>query len=61
MNKNLTFEQAMALLDEGKLVKLPEWIGHWFKKDGAIKVFSREGDVLDTPYLDDYKNRTNWE
>lgn len=61
MKKNLTFDEAMVLLDEGKLVKLPEWVGHWFKKDGEIKVFTREGNVLDTPYLSDYTNRTDWE
>lgn len=60
--KELTFEQAMVELDKGEFIKLPEWIGHWFGDDREnIKVFTMHGEVLETPYLDDYKNRTDWE
>lgn len=65
MEKNLTYEKALQALEFGLFMKLPEWYGYWFKgKDGNIQVMDRNGDVLDTPhlpYLDDYKNRTDWQ
>jgi len=61
MNEKLDFNQALEALEKGLKVKLPEWIGYWFKKDGKILVHSRTGDTLETPFLDDYKNRTDWE
>lgn len=62
----LTFDEALAALRAGQMVKLPEWVGYWFNaapigEDMVIKVFDRHGDILDTPYLEDYKNRTDWE
>lgn len=61
MNEKLDFNQALEALEKGLKVKLPEWIGYWFKKYGKILVHSRTGDTLETPFLDDYKNRTDWE
>lgn len=58
---NLNYEEALKALDNGQKVKLPEWVGYWFKKDEKIFVLDRNGDVLDSPYLDDYKNRTDWQ
>ena len=57
---DLNFEEAMAKLESGQAVKLPEWHGHWFKKDGKILVETRNGDIVDTPYLDSYKDRKDW-
>lgn len=63
----MNYTEAISSLNRGKKVKLPEWHGYWFKEvmGGAyiesIKVFTASGDVLDTPYLEDYKNRTDWE
>lgn len=62
----MIYNEAIAALYLGKKVKLPEWVGYWFKPDESageegIKVMTASGDVLDTPYLDDYKNRTDWE
>lgn len=57
----MDFNEAKQELEKGNRIKLPEWIGYWFKKDGKILVHSRTGDTLDTPFLDDYKNRTDWE
>jgi len=59
----MNYTEAKHALAEGKKVKLPEWAGYWFipKEGDAIKVFTATGDVIDTPYLDDYKNRTDWE
>ena len=57
----MNFEEALKKLDEGKKVKLPEWQGHWFQKGNQIFVESRTGEILNTPFLEDYKNRTDWE
>ena len=57
----MNFEEALKKLDEGKKVKLPEWQGHWFQKGNQIFVEARTGDILDTPFMEDYKNRTDWE
>jgi hypothetical protein len=58
----MTYAEAMADIYLGKMVKLPEWTGYWFKgPQGNILVMTRKGDVLDTPHLEDYKGRTDWE
>lgn len=57
----MNFEEAMSALDGGQKVKLTEWVGYWFKRDGKILVMDRKGDILETPYLEDFKNRTDWE
>jgi hypothetical protein len=57
----MNFEQAIEALTQGEKVKLPEWEGYWFKEENEIKVFTRKGEILESPYLNDYKNRTDWE
>lgn len=56
-------KEAMDMLHVlGTPVRLPEWIGFWFKDtDGKIKVFNRIGDILDTPNYDNYSMRNDWE
>lgn len=58
--KNLTFGEAEGLALEGKFIKLPEWRGFWFVKDGDMKVFTSEGRILDTP-METFKERGDWE
>ncbi len=56
----MNFEQAIEVLNYGDKIKLPEWVGYWFKEDGKIKVHTMTGDILETPFIEDYKNRTDW-
>lgn len=57
----MNYTEAMQALDLGANVKLPEWTGHWFKKtDGQINVFTRTGDILDTPNHAHYIMREDW-
>lgn len=57
----LTFDQAIEALNNGHKVKLPEWSGYWFKPhDDKILVMKGDGDIVDTPFMDDYRNRTDW-
>jgi uncharacterized protein DUF2829 len=55
------FDQAQEAMSQGKKVKLSDWTGYWFSDNGQIKVFTRNGDVLDTPNIDRYKDRDDWE
>ena len=57
----MDFLSALDALKEGKKVKLPEWTGHWFMEGESMKVMTGNCIVLNTPYVEDYKNRTDWE
>jgi hypothetical protein len=63
MDKNvLNFEEAKAALKEGKKVKLPEWTGYWFQNpQGHIQVFTKHGEVLNTPDYDSFGSRNDWQ
>lgn len=58
----MTYTDALNSLFQGQKVKLPEWTGYWFMdKNNDILVFTATGDVLTTPFIEDYKNRIDWE
>jgi len=57
----MNYQEALSALESGKKVKLPEWIGYWFKDNGIIKVFTRDCQILESPYLQDYTSREDWE
>ena len=63
--QNLSYDLAMLELDQGYMIKLPEWTGFWFKAPAQqgerILVFTADCQILDTPHLEDYRNRTDWE
>lgn len=60
--ENLSYQEAVSALHEGYMIKLPEWTGHWFiDENGSVKVFTRTGEVLDTPNYDHYNMRQDWE
>ena len=63
LTTNMTFDEAIAAMNEGLHVRLPEWVGYWFldRKDGGIKVFTRTGDILSTPTYSAYAHRTDWQ
>lgn len=57
----MNFEQAQDALAKGQKVKLSDWSGYWFSNNGQIMVFTKDGDILDTPHIDRYKDRDDWE
>lgn len=57
----MNFGEALKGLNEGKKIKVPEWKGFWFKQSGMIKVFTTEGEVLDTPHFQQYIFRNDWQ
>jgi hypothetical protein len=63
MKEQLNYDQALQALKNGEKVKLPEWVGYWFRKRNSTEIFvhDRFGNILQTPFLEDYRNRTDWE
>jgi hypothetical protein len=57
--KTYTKEEAIKLLDEGKKVKLPEWLGYWFKDNSAYLAHLRSGDTA-SAWLHKYDDRTDF-
>lgn len=59
----MSFEHMMIVLGNGYRVKLPEWKGFWFidtkTKKHMVKLAS--GEVVDTPDLESYKDRKDWQ
>lgn len=58
----MNYVEARTALDHGNKIKLPEWVGYWYKntETGAINVITREGNITEQPYINDYINRTDW-
>lgn len=64
--KSMSYAEALDALDKGFKVKLPEWGGYWFKDGDSIKVFTKDGDILDTPWINipedqNVKHREDWQ
>lgn len=70
----MNLQDALISMASGTKVKLPEWIGYWFIPTEAlaksqpgthpsqlVHVFTKTGDVLNTPWLDKYKDRDDFE
>lgn len=63
----LTFDEALALLDKGNAIRLPEWEGYWFNgvrqkgEPSQVLVFTKHGDILDTPHIAKHQHRTDWQ
>jgi hypothetical protein len=70
----MNFEQAVQEMIKGHRVRLSDWVGFWhmpyvktvderaaYSHYSEIRVFTRDGDTLDTPNIDRYKDRDDWE
>lgn len=60
LGEGITFREALKALYEGCKVALPEWKGYWFVEDGLIKVFTKDHEFTDTPWIDKYCHRNDW-
>ncbi len=56
----MKIEEAINQTLLGKKIKLPEWGGYWFREDGILKVFCKNGDVVNTPNFPGFEHRTDW-
>ena len=43
----MKFIDALELLKQGKKIKLPSWSGYWVKEDDTVKMYCKDGRVLD--------------
>lgn len=43
----MIFKQAFEAMKQGAAVKLPSWKGYWKWQDGTIKMYCKDGRVLD--------------
>lgn len=57
----MTYAEAEELMKLGKLVKLPEWEGFWFRDNvkEQVLVLTKEGEIVDTPW-DICKESNEW-
>ncbi len=57
----MTYAEAEELMKLGKLVKLPEWEGFWFRDNvkEEVLVLTKEGEILNTPW-DICKESNDW-
>ena len=57
----MTYAEAEELMKLGKLVKLPEWKGFWFRDNvkEQVLVLTKEGEIVDTPW-DICKESNDW-
>lgn len=64
----MNYKDALFAMQTGQKVKLPEWIGYWWMPnvvagdpEQCIRVLTKGGDILDTPWIDKYRSRDDWE
>lgn len=43
----MVFKEAFEALKQGKKIKLPHWTGYWKVEDNGVKMFCKDGRVLD--------------
>jgi hypothetical protein len=49
----MNFEQALKEMKQGKKVKLPNWEGYWQWENDSIKMYCKDGRVLDIRKMED--------
>lgn len=59
-SEGISYQEALGLLKNGHTVKLPEWGGIWFQIGDKIFVFTKDGELLDTPDHETYGKRDDW-
>lgn len=43
----MNFQKAYEALKQGAMIKCPEWAGYWKWEDNSIKMYCKDGRVLD--------------
>ncbi|HHV27416.1 MAG TPA: hypothetical protein GXX63_09500 [Tissierellia bacterium] len=60
----MNFGEALELMKQGKKVRVPEWGGWWFKKNGQIWVHTEDGNEIpqdDMSWVNSVIWREDWE
>lgn len=43
----MNFGKALEALKQGFKIKLPDWKGYWIKEDNTVKMYCKDGKILD--------------
>ncbi|AGY47945.1 hypothetical protein Plant_23 [Bacillus phage poppyseed] len=57
----MTFGEALEIMKKGGKVRLPEWVGYWYKKNGQVVVHLEDGEEVYTPWFQQTIFREDWE
>ena len=60
----MKFGEALELMKQGKKIRVPEWEGYWFKKNGQIWVHTEDGNEFpqdDISWVNAVIWREDWE
>ena len=49
----MKFIDALELLKQGKKIKLPSWSGYWVREDNTVKMYCKDGNILDIRETED--------
>lgn len=49
----MKFAEALEALKQGAKIKLPSWKGYWAKEDNTVKMYCKDGRVLDIRETED--------
>ena len=49
----MIFKEAYEALKQGAMIKLPEWAGYWKWEDNSVKMYCKNGKVLDIRETED--------
>lgn len=56
----MVFKEAYEALKQGAMVKCPEWAGYWKWEDNSIKMYCKDGRVLDVRETDNVDYTLNF-
>jgi hypothetical protein len=56
----MNFSEAYEALKQGAKVKCPEWAGFWSWEDGSIKMYCKDGGILDIRETDNVDYTLNF-
>jgi hypothetical protein len=57
----MSFGKALEAMKQGKKIRLPEWKGYWYKKNGQVCVHMEDGTENYTPWFQQTIWREDWE
>lgn len=49
----MKFERALEALKQGAKIKLPSWKGYWVKEGNTVKMYCKNGEILDIRETED--------
>ena len=49
----MNFKEAFEALKQGAMIKLPSWAGYWKWEDDSIKMYCKDGRILDIRETED--------